>query len=725
MLVMCAVVFATYLPVKPSEFPPDARPVLLGLDFLNLHIRRIRFVRETLFGEQRYLPGWYSRELGGTPFWSNLQNFPLIPTRLLLLMITPTPEDAFGIAVQIAANLSAIFMFLYCQKIGLGRVGSAVAGFTFACSGFFASRVFAGHLPLLEAYGALPLLLWIVEVNISSCRGRPAHADPPIEREGEARWTPGSAHPLKLLAAALAAFCVAVAGHPQIPVYAFTIAALYILFRAPNRRGLMTGAAMLLGIGAASFVLYPMLLLIGRSTRVLALDPPTNDLAFPYGRLAAFVLPDIDGRMPPDFHGYGEPTNPAYFWDTVCYLGVLPLIACVFFLARWIIIGRRPRGVWLFIALAGALALAFALPAWHGLMQKIPGTILRSPSRQIYITTFALAIAGGALIDCAIKYARSRGWTWAMLLIGVVIAAQVWDLGYRHDRKFVTALAVPKTPDASEAQSIIREVGLQRAAINYNIQNIYNRQVDDVGVFDSILLARPYRAVMEVCGALPRLNIQNIDGWQLNARALRFFGVKLMLTNIPPQDPRGLEEVSRGPGLILFAVPDPMARASLIQARRAEFMSDDEIHKHLLDQSFDLSQHLLLPTDTPKPSDAAPPTEMPKLDLKRPSSDVIQVDLVSPWPAYLRLLDVWDPGWRATVDGSPAPIARVYDTFMAIPISPGLHNVVLAYHTPGLTIGVILSIVSLAGLAGLCWMSRRGWASESSNISFPTQPPLG
>src|SRR5207248_5540479 len=118
-----------------------------------------------------------------------------------------------------------------------------------------------------------------------------------------------------------------------------------------NRRGLFVGAVMILGIGIASFALYPMLLLIGRSTRILPLNPAQNDLAFPYGRLMAFLFPWADGypeavRMFPlrEFRGYA---NQAYFWDTVCYVGWLPIVACAALGARIVIYGKRPKGGWL------------------------------------------------------------------------------------------------------------------------------------------------------------------------------------------------------------------------------------------------------------------------------------------------------------------------------------------------------------------------------------------
>jgi hypothetical protein len=39
-----------------------------------------------------------------------------------------------------------------------------------AGAGFFASRVMAGHLPLLEAYPALPQLLWLVDRAVKRSR---------------------------------------------------------------------------------------------------------------------------------------------------------------------------------------------------------------------------------------------------------------------------------------------------------------------------------------------------------------------------------------------------------------------------------------------------------------------------------------------------------------------------------------------------------------------------
>ena len=68
--------------IRPTIAPGEKQ---VATDFGRLHQRRMAFAREALLGLSHTLPAWYPRELLGTPFWSNVQNFPFLPTRLLVL----------------------------------------------------------------------------------------------------------------------------------------------------------------------------------------------------------------------------------------------------------------------------------------------------------------------------------------------------------------------------------------------------------------------------------------------------------------------------------------------------------------------------------------------------------------------------------------------------------------------------------------------------------------
>jgi uncharacterized membrane protein YfhO len=65
----------------------------------------------------------------------------------------------------------------------------------------------------------------------------------------------------------------------------------------------------------------------------------------------------------------------------------------------------------------------------------------------------------------------------------------------------------------------------------------------------------------------------------------------------------------------------------------------------------------------------------------------------------LRLIESWDPGWSASVDGKRAPVFAAMDALLAVPISPGRHEVRFVYHTPGADAGICISILSAVLLA--------------------------
>jgi hypothetical protein len=193
------------------------------------------------------LPGWYPRELLGTPFWSNTQNFPFLPTRLAVFLAFQ-PDVAFSAGAILAAVLSLVFTWLFARRLGMSGLAAVVAGFTFACSGFYASRVMVGHLPLLEVFPSLPLLLWLTDRVVRQ----------PGPFSSASAWK-------RLLALALASGCLALAGHPQLVIYSLATATAYAWVMGSRGRAALSSLASLLGVGCASVVLVPMMLLAGRS----------------------------------------------------------------------------------------------------------------------------------------------------------------------------------------------------------------------------------------------------------------------------------------------------------------------------------------------------------------------------------------------------------------------------------------------------------------------------
>jgi hypothetical protein len=622
--ILLALTAAVYL--RPSIFLENQ--ALNGVDYFELHIKRIAFAQDALFGPSHFLPAWYPRELLGEPFSANLQSFPWIPTRLLLLLL-PNARLHFEVGVLLAALLSALFTWLFCRRSGLSEVASVAAGWTFASAGFFASRVFAGHLPLLEGYPSLPLLLWLAD-----------RATRPASRKRD------------LAALAIAAACFAVAGHPQIPAYSLAAAVLFIAFRPGARDRFRAIAALALGAGATLAAWWPMLLLIRRSTRMLQLNPPSNDVTFPYQRLLALIRPGIDGwpgsldlASATDFHGY---PNDAWFWDTTSYVGLLPIAVIVWLLLRMVARKRLPAWPWGFLAVLGTAGLFFALPLGDLLHRVVPVAVLRSPARLLYLSTFPAAVAFGVGIDL-LKTRR--------FVVAACLLFQVVDLG-GFARTFVqTAPWSDRIAPPSFAATILQEAHDERVVAN-NFDIWCQRSFDDAGGFDSLILANTWRALLSLAGDNPKLNEEELDASRFPVRALQATGAGFVITDEARSD---LKRVASDGDTILYRVPEPAPRASL--------------------------------------------SVEGQLAYSRPSSDRIELLSTADQPGFATVLESWDPGWIATVDDEPTTVFPANGFALKVPIAAGKHTVRLSYQTPGRTTGWILSLIDVTLLGAL--MIRR------------------
>ena len=514
---------AIYLPLSVLR----GKNSLYGWDYMMLHARRLAFAREALFSGQHRLPGWYPREMLGTPFSANLQNFPWIPTHWPLLLFDP--DKAYAVGIALAAGLTALFTYLFCRRAGLSPIGAAAAGWTFACAGVFSAHVMVGHLVNLEGYPALPLMLWLAD-----------------------RATSDQARRRDVTALAIGVACVVLAGHPQFPAYAVVTALLYIIWRARGWMRVWLCGAVALGIGATMAAWWPMLLLIRRSSRALPLDAAANDIVLPYHRLLGLVAPGIDGW--PDgvngaarhlFSGY---PHPGYFWDTFAYMGILPLVAAATLVIMCLVHHRMPASRWLFLAIIGTIALLGALPLLDPLRQLIPITLLRSPARLLYICSFSLAAALGVGIDALLRW-KPLGWAVAI----ACLAFHAWDLG-STSRLFVT----PGPLHPLDVPEFSQEMGSGRVAVSRVLDLNLSYDHDDAGGFDAIFLANTYRSLLALTGAPPRSNEEVLDASTWPVRALAAAGVEFV---IPWGAPRtDLQLVKSAAGLQLYRVPNPEPR---------------------------------------------------------------------------------------------------------------------------------------------------------------------
>ena len=242
---------------------------LYGWDYMFLHARRLAFARDALLGPRHQLPGWYPREMLGTPFAANLQDsrgFPRILRCCCSIPTKPTRRDRDRRGAGCAVRLSIL--------PARGTLAHSRCRRRMDVRLFRVLRVEGDGRASSES-GSVPGAAVVAMAGGSRSRESGRRRD--------------------MLALALGTACVVLAGHPQLPAYAVATAMLYVLWRGRGWLRAKLCGAMALGIGATMIAWWPMLLLIRRSSRMLPLDRAANDVTLPYHRLLGLIAPGIDG----------------------------------------------------------------------------------------------------------------------------------------------------------------------------------------------------------------------------------------------------------------------------------------------------------------------------------------------------------------------------------------------------------------------------------------------
>jgi hypothetical protein len=86
-----------------------------------------------------------------------------------------------------------------------------------------------------------------------------------------------------------------------------------------------------------------------------------------------------------------------------------------------------------------------------------------------------------------------------------------------------------------------------------------------------------------------------------------------------------------------------------------------------------------------------------------PNSVTLRAQLAR--PAYVVLLDRYDPNWQATLDGHPAPVIRANQIFRAVYADAGHHEIRFDYRQRGFRLGIIVSLLTFVALIVLCLMN--------------------
>jgi hypothetical protein len=388
------------------------------------------------------------------------------------------------------------------------------------------------------------------------------------------------------------------------------------------------------------------------------------------------------------------------------------------------------------IAIAVSVA-AFALAAVVGLaslgalpLPPFAGRLAGPPAPRVAAWVWALGTA--ALVTGLVWRARGRPLLWALaVMVPLEVGTRHRELNPAADRRLFARRpatldlldltggartyvhdysmdsGVPGTRPTEWAYDVARvpedwpvPVGLVLGVHEYlNPPTAARWRV--AGSYDMDILGFDSR---EIAGLVRRL--REVEGTPAHHRLLQRGAVHNAVALVPAPwwgalAPAGTREGYFRRPIQVMRVPGALPRAVVVGGVR---VSDGDAAAALFaDESFDPFGEVILASGAPAPAAPAGLVRRARLEC-----DGVAVEVDAERPGHLVLVDAYDPGWRATVDGRPAEVRPANVAFRAVPVPAGHHVVEMRYRPKGLLGGAIVSLIGLAAVLGLTQREHRG-----------------
>ncbi len=683
-----------------------------------------RMVEARAFAQGR-LPLWSENYNSGHPFLADVQSAIYYSIGLLFTLgvtILRGPNfTLFDLELEALVHfmLAAAFTYLLARRLIGSRSAALVSAITFGFGGYLTSYP-PQQLAILETAAWLPLALLFLDLA--------------VERGGRYH-----------VAAGLVLGVAILAGHPQTVLFVFYAATIFYAWRVVSR---VPGSAVTTNPEASS----------SAWRRLLAAAPGfAGAVAIAGGVSAAQWMPTLEYQTVSTRAAItwaeaarGFPTiDPLQMilpgftaaFQSPLYIGILPL-----WLAGFSLFVNRSRDkiFWAGLALGSLLvAFGFYVFAYAVLYLVAPGFgIFRDQERLAFIVSFALALLAGYgmrdLIRPKLDARRARR-AWALLPAGVVISVMMLfvfysaatvksssRLSFLLDRSglmvmlFVLAslLALARVTRRLTAPAFVALAvaliafdlfSIDTAAYNadpaprYPVTPLVAAVQKDPGLFrvaDEGTLPGHFGIAygLEEIGGISPLRVAHYDALlDLPVEKLwPLLGVRYVFTGRPGFS--NAEVLMADGDTRLLRIGNALPRAWLVGEARPG-ADDQTVLTAMQADSFNPQAVAFVAESLPFPIVPSPSYTPVRFESKEPERIVLTAD--APADSLLVMSEVFAPGWRATVDGAPAPILRADVALRAVALRAGAHRIEMVYDPWSVKIGIGLTLVTLLAVGAL------------------------
>jgi hypothetical protein len=687
------------------------------------------------------IPLWNPYAYCGTPFLANLQSTVLYPLHALFLLAGA--RHGFGVSAILHLVLGGLFMFAFLRTLSLRPLSALFGALVVMFNGFVVTWL---EFPTLSLW----VFMWLPALLL--CYER-------------ALRSPRSIWPVLC---ALVVGLQFLGGHLQISAYVLLAFLIYVLLSlarpesGDRKRGRALMLALLplaLGLALAAAQLLPTLELARYSGRVAHDAGAATSTAFPLSHLILYLVPNFFGN-PADHNYWGhiQDLSALNFFETACYVGILPLL-----LAAWAL--RRPRrlAVWFFGGLTlFAVLVALGSPLYLLLYYLVPGfRELAGLGRVLCLAAFGFAgLAAIGLDDLlrsdAPRPARLPLLCGALAIVIVVGALAVnWPLVTSPEfrealptfAQYVTRQALFSTAllilavalVALRARLRLSTTAFATLAVALLIVDLFGHGIRfntfvDPGMAYPDTDATQWLEDQAGSARVASLASDHLDWMAHNSpmifglrdihgsdslRVKRSFelvsGPDLDQAHYPPADSALLDALgvrylitrqqlsgkwshAFGWETNVYENVDAQPRAYL--ALDFNLGSDTEGRAALVSPHRDAIIHPdgvgigLARRGSPAPEDTSAYARF----LRDAPNDIL-IEADSQFPALLVLTDSYYPGWRARLYETPTPVLRANYAFRGVAVPAGKNLVTFTYDPASFRVGLYLSLVALAVLA--------------------------
>jgi hypothetical protein len=331
----------------------------------------------------------------------------------------------------------------------------------------------------------------------------------------------------------------------------------------------------------------------------------------------------------------------------------------------------------------------------------------------------ALAVLGVLAVGALARRGSALGAPVAVVVVLLDLAAAVWPL-----HGFATRSLANDPPPA--ARRVLAEAGAGPARPRvYRAEQVENSVRARVsapslpeGAWRSLATLIQNASNVHGIAALPGydaalpvpLQALWIEGRKSGQSVLRLLGIGHAVLPVDPAAPEarvGIEPVMDPlPGARLYRVPGALPRVYL--AANADVVPDDRALGRAIEEEVVAGRRVLLaPGAGAAPLDGG--TEDPgACRLTVFENTRLEAECEARRPAIAVFVEQHAAGWRAAVDGQPAPLLRANLVMRAVPVPPGRHRLTLTYTPPGLSAGATVTLTGVGLLVlGLVVGARR------------------